>query len=603
MGPFLDEKGNLVTNNDSIAEVLKNQYESVFSEPVEAKKISDPEDFFKLDDTVQEIDNVIFGREEVIDALGKLSNNAAPGPDGIPSILLKKCKYSIADPLTMIFFQIFSTGSIPDVLKTAFIIPIHKGGSRASPINFRPVSLTSHLIKTLERIIRVSLVRHLEISNKLNPNQHGFRNRRSCLSHLLAHHDHVLSSLEEGHNVDSIYLDFSKAFDKVDIGILCHKMKLMGITGTLGKWIHDFLTNRKQYIIVNGAISSPSDVKSGVPQGTVLGPILFLILINDIDKTVSSKVSLFADDTRVMGPVSQEEDVENLQKDLDKIYKWQSENNMLFNGKKFEMLRYGKNNELKMNTNYFSPDYQDLIEVKDSLRDLGIIMSDDASFTNHIQKVCTTVKQKCGWVLRTFQNRETHFMKCMWKTLIQGHIDYCSQLYMPNQASEMLLLENLQKSFTKKIPEVRNMDYWQRLKQLKMYSQNRRLERYRIIYTWKILEELVPNCGLEIHQSDRRGRQVAIPPLKGSQAMRKLREQSFQVSGPRLFNCLPSSIRNISRVPVDTFKEQLDQFLAKIPDEPNVEGLTPSTCDMFTAKPSNSIIDQSRCIKIRRPGA
>ena len=167
----------------------------------------------------------------------------------------------------------------------------------------------------------------------------------------------------------------------------------------------------------------------------------------------------------------------------------------------------------------------------------------------------------------------------------------------------MLLLENLQKSFTNKIPEVRNMDYWQRLKQLKMYSQNRRLERYRIIYTWKILEELVPNCGLEIHQSDRRGRQVAIPPLKGSQAMRKLREQSFQVSGPRLFNCLPSSIRNISRVPVDTFKEQLDQFLSEIPDEPNVEGLTPSTCDMFTAKPSNSIIDQSRCIKIRRPGA
>ena len=194
-------------------------------------------------------------------------------------------------------------------------------------------------------------MRYLEINNKLNPNQHGFRNRRSCLSHLLEHHDQVLSYLEDGYNVDSIYLDFSKAFDKVDIGILCQKMKSLGITGTLGKWIHDFLTNRKQFILVNGAISCPSDVKSGVPQGTVLGPILFLILINDIDMDVTSNVSLFADDTRVMGPVKTEKDVENLQMDLDKIYESQNTNNMLFNVKKIEMLRYGKDVYLKNDTN------------------------------------------------------------------------------------------------------------------------------------------------------------------------------------------------------------------------------------------------------------
>ena len=166
--------------------MLKDQYESVFSNPVESMKIDDPVNFFMSDHTSEEIDNVIFGRDEVIEALDKLSTNAAPGPDGIPAVLLKKCKYSLADPLATIFYRIFSSGCIPDILKTAFIIPIHKGGSRASPMNFRPVSLTSHLIKTLERIVRVSLVRYLEINNKLNPNQHGFRNRRSCLSHLLA---------------------------------------------------------------------------------------------------------------------------------------------------------------------------------------------------------------------------------------------------------------------------------------------------------------------------------------------------------------------------------------------------------------------------------
>ena len=443
----------------------------------------------------------------------------------------------------------------------------------------------------------------MEISNKLNPNQHGFRNRRSCLSHLLEHHDQVLSSLEEGYNVDSIYLDFSKAFDKVDIGILCHKMKSMGITGTLAKWIFSFLSNRKQHIVINGTISKPSEVKSGVPQGTVLGPILFLILINDIDQEVTSKVSLFADDTRVMGPIKQEDDVENLQRDLDKIYEWQQKNNMIFNGKKFEMLRYGKNQEIKMNTNYFSPNYEDIIEVKENLRDLGIIMSDNASFKKHIQKVCSSVTQKSSWILRTFQNRETPFMKFMWKTLVQGHIDYCSQLYMPNQASEMMLIENLQKSFTKKIPEVRNHNYWQRLVHLKMYSQQRRLERYRVIYTWKILEQLVPNCGLSSTTSERRGRQVTVPALKGSASIKSLREQSFQVNGPKLFNCLPLSIRNLKGITVDEFKQKLDQFLAKIPDEPNVDGLTPSACDLFSAAPSNSVIDQSRTLKIRRPGA
>ena len=124
--------------------MLKTQYESVFSTPVATQQISDPESFFKSDNTDEEIDNVVFGREDVVEALSKLSNNAAPGPDGILSILLKKCKYSLADPLAIIFYRIFSNGCIPDVLKTAFIIPVHKGGSKASHMNFRLVSLTSH---------------------------------------------------------------------------------------------------------------------------------------------------------------------------------------------------------------------------------------------------------------------------------------------------------------------------------------------------------------------------------------------------------------------------------------------------------------------------
>ena len=137
-----------------------------------------------------------------------------------------------------------------------------------------------------------------------------------------------------------------------------------------------------------------------------------------------------------------------------------------------------------------------------------------------------------------------------------------------------------------------------------MNSQQRRLERYRIIYSWKILEGLAPNCGLDEVYSDRRGREIKIPQLKGKQAVRTMREQSFQVNGPRLFNSIPKKIRNMTKVPVDKFKEHLDKFLEMVPDEPNVVGLTPATCNQFTAAPSNSILDQVRRVaQHRRPGA
>ena len=143
---------------------------------------------------------------------------------------------------------------------------------------------------------------------------------------------------------------------------------------------------------------------------------------------------------------------------------------MAFNGSKFEVLRYGRNTTLKDSTFYLTPNYENIIEEKESLRDLGIIMANDASFSQHIEKVCSKVKQKSGWIMRTFQTRKTWFMKMMWKTLVQGHVDYCSQLYFPHK-SDMEKLENLQKIYTRKIPEVRDLNYWERLKHLKMNSQ------------------------------------------------------------------------------------------------------------------------------------
>ena len=289
--------------------------------------------------------------------------------------------------------------------------------------------------------------------------------------------------------------------------------------------------------------------------------------------------------------------MEDLQEELEKLYIWEAENNMKFNGKKFELLRFGNNSNLKEDTNYFTPGMDQIIEEKEVLRDLGVMMANDATFTNHVSTVCKKVNQKSGWIFRTFQCRETLFLKHLWKSLVQPHIDYCSQLYFPSKASDMERIESLLKTFSKKIPALRNLSYWERLKQLKLYSQERRMERYRILYVWKIQKELVPNCGLTFSSDNsRRGLECVIPVLKGPKGVQALREKSFQIHGAKLFNALPKNLRNSNVNNIEDFKSLLDKYLESIPDEPKVGDYIPSACDQVTMKPSNSLICQTQKI-------
>ena len=188
---------------------------------------------------------------------------------------------------------------------------------------------------------------------------------------------------------------------------------------------------------------------------------------------------------------------------------------------------------------HFTPCMEEVIEEKESLRDLGVMMTNSAFI--HINLVCKKVIQKSGLIFRTFQSRDKFFLTYMWKTLIQPQI------------------ENLFRNLSRKIPELKAMDYWTRLKHLRMYSQQRWLERYRILYVWKIHRRIVPNCGLEFTSEEtRRGAEVIIPNLKGTS---KGRDQSFQVHGGKLFNSLPRYLRNMAGNNLDDFKEKLDNYL------------------------------------------
>ena len=592
IGPLLDSARKLVVCPSKMAEILRRQYDAVFSDPIEPMMLST--DIFDKTDNIENpvLLDISFEPADIEDAIDELSPNSAAGPDQFPAMLLKQCKKTLSKPLYLIWKKSLKTGEIPNILKKANIVPIHKGDSRGEAKNYRPVALTSHIIKIFEKVLRNNIVSHMEENNLLNPGQHGFRAGRSCLSQLLSHVETITKILEDGDNVDVIYLDFSKAFDKVDFLVTLRKIKHLGISGNIGKWIYSFLTGRTQCVIVNGMRSDVSEVKSGVPQGSVLGPLLFLILLGDIDKSVSSAfVSSFADDTRVGHRIKTAEDINSLQEDLKTIYQWSAENNMKFNSEKFECIRYGKRRDIHETTVYLS-DTNTVIAPKDQIKDLGVIISSNCLFKNQIDNVVKTASKLCGWILRTFKTRTPRLMILLWKSLVLSKLDYCSQLWSPIGKGDIQKLEMVQRSFIRKIDDMRHFDYWTQLKKLRLYSLERRRERYIIIYIWRILEHQVPDLTsgeiYSINEGGRLGRKSSFPSISNSAPpeIKKIRYASLSSRGPQLFNILPAELRNLNNCSVEIFKRALDRFLTNIPDEPLIPGYT-----AMRRADSNSLVD------------
>ena len=575
IGPLLNEIKEYTASSPKMAYLLSTQYSSVFSEPKDSPYYTVEEDMSAI--SLTDID---FSEQDIIDAIDELKNTSASGPDGIAAIFLKKCKESLAKPLFGLWRKCLDQQVTPTKLKEAHIIPIHKGGHQGLPANYRPIALTSHLVKIFEKVVRNYIVNFIEENDLFNDSQHGFRTGRSCLSQLLTHYDRIVEILESGSNVDTIYLDFAKAFDKVDHGILLKKLSILGIRGKLLQWIESFLSSRTQMVLVNGFLSDPAPVLSGVPQGSVLGPLLFLILMGDIDENIAySFLSSFADDTRLLREVKGVRDASSLQTDLEAVYQWAEDNNALFNNKKFEALRYGIDEVIKLSTSYTAPDGS-LIAEKDHLRDLGVTMSADGTFKQHINNMCESAKNMCSWILRTFKSRSPDLMLTLWRSLVLPILDYCSQLWSPSKVGDIQQIEEVQKVFTRKIQSANRKDYWDRLQTYHLYSLERRRERYRILYVWKILEGLVPNLGgqseISSKTSLRYGRLCRLPRLNNTASSKhqRLREGSFCVNAPRLFNSMPFHLRNLTGVSLPTFKQELDKFLMTVPDEPLCNGYT-----------------------------
>ena len=584
VAPIRDNDGTLRMEPSEKAELLQSQYLKVFSNP----------DLAKIDSCVNglnpspsgKLDSISFNADDIIEAIKELDPHSAT-PDGdVPAKILVKCKEALALPIFQLWESSFRTGIIPPKLKTQYITPVFKKGDRTDAANYQPVSITSHLIKIFERVLRKHVVAHMESNNFLSPNQHGFRKRRSCLTQLLSHVDNILKTLNEGEEVDVIYLDYAKAFDKVDHKILLAKAKRYGISGQTLQWLTEFLGNRLQTVVVEGAKSSFSVVLSGVPQGTVLGPILFILYIDDqLDILVTALGKVFADDTKLVGKIVDLAAKSLLQEDLFNVISWAINNNMQLNEKKFEILNYKLNHgqllremPFSMENYEYSLTTGETIEPAQVVRDLGVLLSNDCSWTPHIQKMLEGARTMAAWVLSVFSNRSPFLMITLFKTMVRSKLEYCCPVWNPHKISDIKAIENIQRNFTRRINGCQDLDYWARLRKLGIMSLQRRRERYIIIHTWKILNGRAPNdINMLFKDTLRHGKRAIVPPTNNS-AQRSVAshyENSFGISAAKLWNVLPANVNK--HTALEPFKIALGKFLEGFPDTPPLDGYSPAT--------------------------
>ncbi|KAK7111648.1 hypothetical protein V1264_011249 [Littorina saxatilis] len=372
----LKTKGQLHSDSQSKADILLNQFKSVFT-----KASSQP--LPHLQSTAPDIPPITITVPGVTKLLRQLKVNKASGSDGIPNTVLKTLADSVGPALALIFQTSVDSGRLPKDWLSANVSCAFKKGDRHEPANYRPISLTSVLCKLLEHIIFRHIMSHFQAHKILTNLNHGFRSGYSTETQLLTTTSDLLQSFDQGKQIDMAILDFSKAFDIVPHDRLLLKLANYGITGPLHTWLHCFLAERSMQVVVEGSTSQPTIVDSGVPQGTVLGPLLFLSHINDLPQAVRSQVRLFADDCLVYREIDTFNDHHTLQEDLKRLESWTEKWGMRFNATKC----YVRSISHKPPSTFMYSLNNTILKTVPSNPYLGILFSDNLKWRNHISSI------------------------------------------------------------------------------------------------------------------------------------------------------------------------------------------------------------------------
>ena len=556
-----DKNGNILTEDRENADALNNFFQSIHTEEPDAEDVR----LGLIKDlpnnntsTFHHMPDIIITKDMIAEQLNKLDPNKSNSPSCVPPRIIKECKEGLIDPLHYIYNLSLTTGTVPSKWKDGDITPLFKDDDRHKASNYRPVTLTSVLCRTMERIIKQQVMEFLIDNNTLSKDQHGFLNRRSCLSNLLVSLEEITALYDEGYPIDEIFLDLSKAFDKVPHQRLLYKIRNIGITGDLHKWIESFLTNRRQRVRINGIFSDWCNVKSGVPQGSVLGPILFILYINDLPDAIKSSCKIFADDTKLIQAIRDLKSIEHLQQDLEALQNWSKTWKLEFNASKCKVLHIGKKNPLAS----YSMNEKELTSVKEE-KDLGCIMRADLKQSSNIKHHISKANRLLGMIRRTFTYLPKESFLLLYKTYVRPRVEYCQQAFYPYLKKDCREIEKVQRRATKLVKDIADLPYEERLKKLGLFSLKYRRDRADMLTTFKLINGYIDIdtdklFTLAPSRTNRHGNSLKLQLPKSCKS--DIRRNTFSNRIVLPWNQLPDDI--VLSKDIDTFKRRYDKRMS-----------------------------------------
>ena len=556
IGP-LKVNGDLITDNSEMASALNTAFSSVFTaeDSTNIPSCPDPPVGFAIYGTY-------FDTETVKKKILKLKYSNSSGPDKISSRFLIDHVDSLSLPLSLIFMKSMQSGVVPQDWRDANVTPIFKKGSKHSTDNYRPVSLTSIPCKIMESIMKDEMLDYLLRHSLLKSSQHGFMPKKSCATNLLEFLEKITEFFDNGTPVDILYLDFSKAFDKVPHRRLLAKVETLGIKGDLLKWIDSWLTGRKQRTVLNGCFSEWASVESGVPQGSVLGPLLFIIFINDLDDFVENiNIMLkFADDTKLGHRSDSMEDINCLQLAINKLIEWSEIWCMKFNIGKCKIMHIGRNNIRNVYTMAGQP-----LQVVDNERDIGVIINDNLKPSLQCAHASRRASAVLTQISRAFMYRDKKVFLQLYKQFVRCHLEFAIPAWSPWLVGDIEVLEKVQKRAVNMIVGLRSKTYEDKLIELGLTTLEIRRKRYDLVQTFKILngfDKVIPSIWFRTvdNQHTRLTRNTSYNKnLIARRFKTDIRRNFFSVRVVSLWNSLPIEVKESRNVTI--FKTKLEELV------------------------------------------
>ena len=429
------EDGSIAETDQEKADVLSSFFRSVFTEEDTNRMPVFP----SLHQGVK-LNYIEISEQQVAKKLQSLKVGKSPGPDGIPTIFFKECAKELGKPLATIFAKSLEEGVLPQQWKEAVVKPIYKKGSKHQVGNYRPVSLLPIVGKVLEFLVKEAVIDHLLSNRLISDKQHGFVPGRSCETQLLTCFDLWTKMLDKKKPVDVVYIDFKKAFDSVPHQRLLLKLESYGIGPDLLKWFRSFLSGRKQRVNVNGKNSEWVDIASGVPQGSIIGPLCFCLFINDLPDIVLNNMLLFADDAKLFGSASTAEEQNTIQDDLDKIQQWTEQWQLPLNAAKCTVMHLGSQ---KLRRNYHVGNIE--LKASEAEKDLGLWVDNKLKFHLQTDKAVRQGHRMIAIIRRTFTYLDEDIFQKLYKALVRPALEYCNVIWGPTcYVGDKHRLENVQ---------------------------------------------------------------------------------------------------------------------------------------------------------------